>query len=136
MKRVVWDESERVGKWVFDHFGSHFDPLSATALGVESDGQIVGGCVYEKFAGQSLVMHCAGTGHWLTREFLRAMFAYPFVQLGVKKVIGPVDSSNEQARAFNEHLGFVPEAVIADGAPYGDLIMYTLTRQQCRYLGV
>lgn len=136
MKRVVWDQSQVVGKWVFAKFGSHFDPLSATAIGQESAGQIVGGCVFDCHSGQAVQMHVAGIGgHWMTRDFLRAVLQYPFLQLKVKKIIAPIDSTNAQARKFVEHVGFIPEATIADAGRHGNLILYTLTRQQCRYLG-
>jgi len=138
VKRVVWDEAQRVGDWVYSKFpGSHFDPEAMTAIGQESGGQIVGGCVYECFNGRAVQMHVAGDGgHWMTMDFLRAVLQYPFLQLGVKKIIAPIDADNAQARKFVEHVGFIPEATIVDGGKRGNLILYTLARQECRYLGV
>ena len=138
MKRVLWDQSQAVGDWVYARFeNSHFDPLSATAIGQESNGQIVGGCVFECFNGNAVQMHVAGEGgHWMTMDFLMAVLQYPFLQLGVKKIIAPIDDKNVKARKFVEHVGFIPEATIEDGGRGGNLILYTLTRQQCQYLGV
>lgn len=80
-------------------------------------------------------MHVAGEGgHWMTRNFARVCFEYPFVKLGVKKILGFVDSDNEQARRYDERLGFVLEAVIKDASENGDLCVYSMTREQCRWI--
>lgn len=80
-------------------------------------------------------MHVAGEGGcWITRELLRAVFNYPFRQLGVNKVLGFVDSTNKEAIRLDEHLGFQLEAVIKDAGPQGSLLLYSMTAEQCRYL--
>lgn len=104
-------------------------------IGLERDGELVGGVMYERFNGNSIWMHCAGVGRWITKDYLKASFAYPFVQLGVRCVLGWVESSNEKARRLNEHLGFKPHAVIEGAArDGGDVILYRMTREECRFL--
>lgn len=135
MKRVVLDRQREVGEWVCARLGSSFNPDLNTAIGLERDGQLIGGVVFDNFLGRSICIHVAADGgFWLTRDFLHAAFSYPFDQLGVSKLIGPVDSDNFEARRFDEHLGFIPEAVIKDAGRHGDLILYSMTRQQCRFL--
>lgn len=115
---------------------SHFDPGSCTAIGLERNGELIAGVVYDHYAFRSICIHVAAEGsHWLNREFLKAAFGYPFNQLRVNKVIGLVDSANAAARRFDEHLGFQVEGVIRDAAKHGDLIFYSMTRAQCRWLG-
>lgn len=102
---------------------------------MESDGELVAGVLFDNYNGRSMAMHVAGEGStWLTRGYLRVAFTYAFEQMKVKKLIGLVDSSNEAARRFDEHLGFRLEARIADAAPQGDLLLYTMTAAECRYL--
>ena len=129
------DRSEVIGPWVCDRLGGKFDPVNDAAIGLERNGSLVAGVVYDNFLGRSICMHVAAEGrHWLTRDFLRAAFFYAFETAGVHKVIGAVDSSNLQARRFDEHLGFVLEAVLTGAAKNGDLLLYSMTRQQCRFL--
>lgn len=136
MKRVIWDRQQEVGDWVCARVGNRFHADSETAIGIERDGALCGGCVFESFTGKSVLIHAAGDGRrWMSREFVRAVFGYAFRQLGVHKLIGPVDSANTNSRRFIENLGFKPEAVVIDGARSGDLILYTLRRQDCRFLG-
>lgn len=105
-----------------------------TALGLERDGELIAGVIYEGFNGYNVWMHCAIPGR-LTREFLNACFHYPFVQLGCKRVSGYVEASNIKARIFDEHLGFRPEARLRGAASDGgDVILYAMTREGCRYV--
>lgn len=105
-----------------------------TALGLERDGELIAGVIYEGFNGHNIWMHCAIPGR-LTREFIRACFHYPFVQLGCKRVSGYVEASNAKARRFDEHLGFKPEARLRGAASDGgDVILYAMTREGCRYV--
>jgi len=91
--------------------------------------------LFDHYNGRSIAMHVAGDGRrWLNREFIRACFDYVFRQLGVNKVIGMVPSWNKDALRFDFKLGFEKEAVIEDAVPGGDLIILTMTRDQCRWL--
>lgn len=115
--------------------GSQHLPSDAVCVGWERHGKLVAGVAYDQYNGASICMHVVGEGkRWLTREFLRFCFAYPFEQLRVRKVLGLVPSTNADAIRFDEHLGFRREAVISDAVPGGDLIVYSMTREQCRYL--
>jgi RimJ/RimL family protein N-acetyltransferase len=104
-------------------------------IGLERDGELVGGVMYEGFNGPNIWMHCAGVGAWITRDLLRAAFSYPFVQLDVSNVWGWVDASNQKARRLDEHLGFTKQAVLTGAAKDGgDVIIYRMTREECRFL--
>jgi RimJ/RimL family protein N-acetyltransferase len=136
MKRIVWDQPRRVGEWVCARVGGSFDSSSATAIGLERDEQLIAGVMFDHFNGRSVAMHVAGEGgHWMTRDFARACFGYAFSQLGVKKVLGFVDSENQAAQRYDEHLGFRLEAVITDAGKRGNLLIYSMTPDQCRWLG-
>lgn len=80
------------------------------------------------------MVHLAIEGR-VSRKFFYAVCWYPFVQCGLKKVIAPVGSDNTKSSKLVLNMGFREEARIIDAAPRGDLILYTLTRQDCRFLG-
>jgi RimJ/RimL family protein N-acetyltransferase len=136
VKRVVWDRPAEVARWVCERVGGSYDPGSMTALGLERDGVLIAGVMFDHYNGRSVAMHVAGDGgHWMTREFARACFGYAFNQLRVGKVLGFVDSTNTAARRYDEHLGFVLEATITGAGKTGDLLIYSMTPQQCRWIG-
>lgn len=122
-------------------FARQYMPFMAVegmqAIGMKKDGQLRVGVIYEGFSNHNVWMHVAAVpgSRWATKEFLRAAFAYPFVQLGVRKVRGYVEASNAAARRLDEKLGFRPEAVL-EGAAHdgGDVILYVMDRSECRYV--
>lgn len=125
---------------VFDFVSSRV-PMAAVenmkAIGLERNGLLAAGVIYEGFNGQNVWMHVAANpdGKWMTRDYLRYCFEYPFDEMGVKRVSGYVNASNKAAVRFDEHLGFKKEAVLqgaaADG---GDVFIYVMRRNDCRYL--
>jgi hypothetical protein len=54
--------------------------------------------------------------------------------LGCRKLIGIVREVNKDAQRFDEHLGFRREHVIEDADPEGGLIIYSLKREDCKFL--
>ena len=106
-------------------------------LGLVKDGELIAGVIFEGFNGHNMWMHVAAQpgAKWLNRAFLKACFAYPFIQCGVSRVSGYVEASNAAARKFDEHLGFTQEAVLKGAASDGgDAIIYVMPKGNCRYV--
>lgn len=133
MSEIVVDHA--IGHWVCARTGGTYTPEDSVSIGRVEGNQIIGGVVFDHYNGASIAMHCAGEGSWINREFLRKAFGYPFDQLKVQKILGFVDSTNAAARRLDEHLGFVLEATIENATPKGDLLIYSMTREQCKFLG-
>lgn len=131
--RIVTGDDQRIGPWICARTGGNY--VEGTAIGLEKDGELVAGVLYDEWNKASIRMHVAAEGkNWLNRDYLWFCFHYPFEQLKVRKLIGVVASSNAQALKFDKHLGFVEEWRISEAHPEGDLVVLTMTRQQCRYL--
>ncbi len=123
-----------VGHWVAKQMGSSFSADTATAIGLEGADGIVAGVMYENWNGKSITAHMAVTGQ-LTRSFIGAIFRYAYNKCGVHKVILPVSSGNDKSNKFVRKLGFIEEARLCEAAPDGDIILYTLKKDDCRFLG-
>lgn len=107
------------------------------AIGLEKDGELIAGAVYEGFNGHNVWVHLAGIPgrRWMTRQFLHAGFAYPFIQLGCSRISGYVEAWNTDARKLDEHFGYKQEAVLRGAASDGgDVILYVMRREDCRYV--
>jgi RimJ/RimL family protein N-acetyltransferase len=137
VRTIVYDK-ERIGEWVAEKVGQKNPWGHFQAMGVEKDGELIAGVVYEGFTeGGRCSMHCAGVGkRWMSRDFLWMCFAYPFYQLDLKIIINPVSSDNVESMLFTEHCGFTKECVIKDGYGDADLVIYSLHRDNCKWLGV
>lgn len=108
-----------------------------TAIGLERHGEIIAGVVYENYTGPNIFAHIAGIPgrRWMTRNFLYAIFHYPFVRLGVERITAPVEACNFDALRLNRNFGFENEAVLRGAMPSGDLILMVMWKQNCRFLG-
>jgi len=109
----------------------------ARFIGYERDGELVAVTGFDGFSLVDCYMHVAsdGTGRWLTREFLAASFAYPFIQCNMRRVTALVPAKNAQALKFDQHLGFRREGYHPQAADDGgDLISLGMLRENCRYL--
>lgn len=124
----------KVGYWVAHQIEGAFFEDRSEAIGLEKDGRIVAGVIYENYNFKSIFCHVSITER-VTPAFFAAIFDYPFRVCDVHKMIAPVASGNPKAIRLVENLGFTQECRIKDGVPDGDMIFYTMTRKQCRFLG-
>ena len=134
---IVVGKDHIVGPWVVERGGGTWEGCGTT-IGIERNGVLVGGVIFDNYNGANICIHSAsdGTGRWMNREFLWFVFYYPFVQLGVKRITGPIPSSNFKARKFNENLGFELETTLKDAHPEGDLLIYKMTPDKCKWLNL
>ena len=71
----------------------------------------------------------------LNREFLWTVCDYAFRQMGVRKIIAPVFSDNVRMMLMICKMGFELEAVLWGCQPNGNINLYTMTADKCRFLG-
>ena len=122
-----------VGAWVTAQTEGAFDPNRSTAIGLERDGKIVAGTVYENWNGRSVVCHIA----WerVTPAYMAAVYDYAYNVANVDKIIGPISSNHTRALALVSKMGFSEEARIKGAAhDAGDIVLMTQTPDKCRYL--
>lgn len=115
-------------KWLKDKIGLHWS-TDFRALARVVDSEIVGVVGYEGFTGTSCRMHMAGTGRWISREFIRISFAYPFQTLGLNMVFGVIPSGNRVALDIDLRLGFTELIYVPGAHPDGGLHFLQLTKE-------
>ncbi|WAL81314.1 GNAT family protein [Pandoraea sp. XJJ-1] len=136
MKRIVWDQPERVMQFVAERTGEAAY-RDYTAIGLERDGELVAGVVYQMHTGPAVLTHIAsdGTRAWLTPAYLGAIFRYPFLQLGCNRITAIVRADNADSLRFVEHLGFEREGVMRQAERDGtDLIIFGMLKGECRFI--
>ena len=124
--------------WVAKRTHEHGRFGTDIGIGWARAGRLVAGVAYAEWNGPNVVCHIASDGSrkWATREYLRVIFDYPFVQLGCKRITVCVGEGNADSRRFVEHLGFTLEAELAGAHPTGALRIYRMWRDECRFLQV
>ena len=121
-----------VGLWVGERMEGIFPAERSVAIGLEKDGQLIAGTVYENWNGRSVVCHIA----WerVTPTYVAAVYDYAYNVCGVDKIIGPISSNHTRALRLVRKMGFSEEARLKNAAPDGDIVLMTLTPERCRFL--
>lgn len=134
MKRIITDDPDRVAQYVGEKVSaSGF--ANYTGIGLEQDGKLIAGVLFDYYNGASMNAHIAGEGKtWLNRRFLHFIFWYPFEQLKIKRLTVLIPRSNSDSLRFVRHLGFELEATLKDAAPDGDVLLFRMFREQCKWL--
>lgn len=120
---------------ISEGIGHFFNPNCDRVISRSRDKKLLGGVIFTSFTEMSIELHVASFAPgWLNTNLLWMAFHYPFEQLGVKKVLARIRSCNASALDFNRKLGFKDEAYIADVFPDADLVIRSMTKDQCRWL--
>lgn len=106
----------------------------AVGIGWEKDGELVAGVAYNEFNGPNINAHIAITGT-LSRPFVRAIFDYPFNQAKVNRITCLIGEGNAKSRRLCLHFGFTEEARLEGAHASGDLMIFRLLRNDCKWIG-
>lgn len=106
-----------------------------TAIGVARDGILIAGIAYTRFTGAAVEMAIAADRpSWASPRVLAALFAYPFVQLGCRRVTAITARRNKRCRRLLEGVGFVLEGKARHALPDDDAMIYGMLRRECRWI--
>jgi RimJ/RimL family protein N-acetyltransferase len=122
-----------VGHWAAKRLNCGYFEDRSQAIGLQKNSDLIAAVIYENWNGTSVYCHVVFEGR-LTTRYLREVFRYPFIDCGVNKIIAPINSGNEKAQQLVKNMGFVEEARITGAVANGDVVFYTLTKQDCRFI--
>lgn len=137
--KIITGQNWRLGPWVCERARcGDWVPGRGECIGLEKGGEILAVALYEAYNGVSIMIHLAAVPgrRWLNREYLLFCFHYPFNQLSCKTLLTVIPSVNTDAIKFDEHIGWTYKATLEDAHPDGDLLVYQMRRQDCRWLSL
>lgn len=133
---ILADHHARTGEWVraripkVERWLPGFKTIRA-----EVDGQIVGAVVFDGFTPFDVCIHIAlDDPKAVNRRTLRAVFAYPFYQLRLRRVTALIGETNSRSIQFVTKIGFWLEGRKRQALGDEDELIYGLTREACRFL--
>lgn len=136
---LLYGQDQEVMEWVRDKI-PHMDGGTFSnfgAIGVTSNGALIGGVVYHEYKLTDIQMSGAAISKkWLSHYRLMKIFSYPFIQLGCRRVTMLVPLRNSETRNFVEGLGFKQEGVLRQAFLDGDCVVYGMLKQECKWIGV
>ena len=137
--RILFGADDDVGTWVCARAGGQWFKGMGGAIGITYADSLVAGVAYTMYNGANvwaaIAADPAHRGRWLSRDILhRAIFHYPFRQLGCKRISALVYESNTISQDFLTRLGFHREATLVDAAHDGHMFVYALRVEDCTWL--
>lgn len=136
-KRLVIDEHMRVMSWASPRVLVPLEHMvPGIGIGLEQDGELIAGAVFTRITSVSAEFHMAAVPGktWGTRHFFRMCAAYPFNQLGLRRVTATIREFNHEARKALEHLGFQLEGRMRQACRDGsDMLLYGILKDECRW---
>lgn len=105
-----------------------------TALGHEVDGEIIAAVFFTLgYSEQDIEMHVVAKpgSRWMTSDFARCVFRYPFIQLNMRRV--SASAALKPFRRILKVLGFREEGIKRQAVDGQDVAMFGMLREECRY---
>jgi hypothetical protein len=133
---VIWLNDIDHGRQIAHAAGTGYDTERDRVISrITSDGNLMGGFVFTNFSQVAIQVHMAGfIPNWCSPTLLVVVFEYVFNQLKVDKLIAPVPSTNIAALEQDKRAGFVEMARLPGLVLDGDMIVLSMSREQCRWL--
>lgn len=141
---LCYNQSDFFCRWAGAQLNGDPESFSrnAVAIGVLLEGKPIAAVVYNNYATDSkrqpllIEMTIASVDkRWCTRHNLNALFSYPFVQLGLKRVQSITSVNNEGVSMFLKRLGFKQEGIhpcaYSDG---GDAVSFGMLKTNCKWI--
>lgn len=123
----------KVSEWL-SGLGVNLCPPFVT-LAMMEDGKIIAAAVFNNYQDSNIDMSVVFSRRIaLTRGNLRALFSYPFKQLGLSRVSVRTRASNMVVRKQIRRLGFQPEGKKPQFYGNEAAIEYGLLRSQCKWI--
>jgi RimJ/RimL family protein N-acetyltransferase len=103
---------------------------------LHDDGRIAAVVVYSRFHETNCEMSIASDGsrRWITRRFAAMAFAYPFITLKKRRVMGIVKEDNEAALRLDAKLGFQFEGRLRKWFGDKDGILLGMLKEECVWI--
>lgn len=141
---IVYNQHELLCAWVetgIYGFTRGYDG-SSKAIGLVLDDKLVAAVTYSNFDARedgsffNLEMGIFSVDkRWCNRQYLRAVFGFPFSQLKLDRVQTVCSAEEEGVIMFNQRLGFKKEGVHRKAWHTGcDAVSWSMLREECKWL--
>lgn len=112
------------------------------AIGIVHDGRDIGACIWHNYHednwGKPLLIEVTLVTvdkRWATRQNIRELFQYPYLQLGVKRVQATCHRKSKRVRSTLSRLGFQFEGIVREAHPQGgDAAHYSMLKPECKWI--
>ena len=127
---------EQVRDWVSKELGlEKIGGDMFAAIGIAEDGELISGALFHDYREYMVEMSFASTSPtWCSRKTLKALFDYPFNQLGVTRINANCAKGNKKMRDIVRRIGFKQEGCARKGYDgKQDAVLYGMLNKECKW---
>jgi hypothetical protein len=129
---LVYGHDGALAEWVARQLGCTFAP-PYTCIGIMRADVLIAACLYNNFEPPNIQMTIASvTPRWASHQVIGRLFAYPFLELGCRRITAVTGSNNTRARMFLSRLGFRLEGIHPELFEHDDGVSYGLLRRDAQ----
>ena len=137
MPKLLYGSDDIVAEFVKKALQPDIDEFGLfSAIGITDEGgKLIAGVVYNQFFGRDIQATIASTSkRWASRNIMRAIFAYPFFQLGCYRITAQTRSRNLRSISFLYKSGFQKEGLLRGWYEDDDALIMGMMRIECRWI--
>lgn len=133
--QIIYEQDEFIRDWLHDRLGYEISEGVTIALAREGHLEAVA-CFHEyrQEHGSIELTFATKSPKWQSRRYIRAIFGYAFGQLGCGRITTFAPAVNSMATRLNDRIGFVREGIMRKAFYGGDLVMFGMLRDECKWL--
>ena len=124
-------QGDPVGEWVCSRTKEQWFSQGAVAIGQQEEGILTAGVIFDRY-NKACITSTLAADKRLSRKFVRAILSYAFDVAKVNCVVNVVSSANHKSIKLTEHFGFKRVAEIPHAMPDGDMVIFSLSRDDCK----
>jgi RimJ/RimL family protein N-acetyltransferase len=135
--RLLYGADAFVTGWVTSRIGFFSGQLVGIGILDRDCRKMIAGVTYNNYGPKHLIEASIASDDpsWASPAVLRGLFAYPFIDLGVRRLQTTCAIDATGTKNFNERLGFTLEGVMREGWPLGgDAYHFSMLRHECRWI--
>lgn len=135
-RTYIYDRRDELLAWAQTRIRGWAPREDAVAIGCEVEGRLVGVVVFDTHSPTTCFMHiAAGERRWLSKEFIVAVMAYPFLQVGYPRISCMVSETNALSLRLTRLFGWKEEGRMRQAGIDGeDVLIFGMLRNECRFL--
>lgn len=141
--QLLYGHDEYIANQVSNVIGIDLTTGPYRAIGVvENDGKMIGGVIYNNFTcgpeGKPISIELSLAmvdKKWCSRNNIRALLAYPFIQLDVKRLQVTCREDDVFLRDLHARFGFTFEGIARDAHPLGgNSAVSSMLKHECKWI--
>lgn len=141
MITICFDQDNEIKSWASEKLENICFGESAI-LSMRQDDKLIAAIIYNNFFTSpkgdpiSIEMSIASISPlWCSRSHMYSIFAYPFIQLSLKRVQATCSENNVNVRNFLDRVGFTLEGIGREAWTHGgNCAVYSMLKNECKWL--